>query len=302
MNIEERINFYLGKELLKNDKNIHDDPNKMTIKNKSNSQAKAKAYDEPFEKLLRDTNNQNKYFKTAFGDVMHTTDSLTLVKNRHRDWNNSVILRCLNFKRHWAFYNSETNEQITDFSNKISALFWRGATTGSLNFPANRFQLVIKWFNKHPSIDIGFNHLCQQNIDIGFIQVCQENIDFRKYLLETCKISHFLKYKYILSVEGNDKDSGLNWKLKSNSVILMAKPRVTSWLMETTLIPDYHYVLLKDDFSDLLEKIEWCNKNQDKCIEIIKNANHFMSQFADDKKEQNIEKQVINKYFKLIKA
>ena len=35
MNIEERINFYLGEELLKNDKNIHDDPNKMTIKNKS---------------------------------------------------------------------------------------------------------------------------------------------------------------------------------------------------------------------------------------------------------------------------
>ena len=31
----------------------------------------------------------------------------------------------------------------------------------------------------------------------------------------------FLKYKYILSVEGNDKDSGINWNLNSNSVVLM---------------------------------------------------------------------------------
>ena len=30
----------------------------------------------------------------------------------------------------------------------------------------------------------------------------------------------------------------------------MAKPNVVSWLMEDTLIPDYHYVLLKYDFSD----------------------------------------------------
>ena len=108
-----------------------------------------------------------------------------------------------------------------------------------------------------------------------------------------------LKYKYIVSVEGNDKDSGLNWKLNSNSVILMAKPRITTWLMETTLLPDVHYVLLKDDYSDLKEKYIWCEKNKDKCKEIIKNANKFMQQFSNEKKEQEIEEAVINKYFAL---
>ena len=286
MNIQDRINFYLGVELLKNNANIHNDPNKMTIKNKR----KIKEYDEPFEKLLRDTNNQNKYFKWAFGDIEHETDCLTLVKNRHRDWNNSVILRCLNFARHWSDYYKKPKEPIYHFSKKIPVLFWRGAATGRPCYPANRFLLIERWFNKHPSIDIGLSH------------ICQGKYAYKKYVKNTCNISHFLNYKYILSVEGNDKDSGLNWKLNSNSVVFMAKPRVTSWLMETTIVPNYHYVLLKDDFSDLLEKIKWCNNNQNKCIEIIRNANRFMSQFANNSREIEIEKKVINNYFKLIKA
>ena len=61
--------------------------------------------------------------------------------------------------------------------------------------------------------------------------------------------------------------------------------------METTLIPNYHYVLLKDDFSDLEEKLLWCETNQSKCKEIIKNANTFMEQLEID---------VINRYFKIL--
>jgi hypothetical protein len=114
-------------------------------------------------------------------------------------------------------------------------------------------------------------------------------------------IEEMLHYKYILSVEGNDKDSGLNWKLNSNSVVLMAKPRHTSWLMESTLMSDFHYVLLKDDFSDLYEKLEWCIKNQDRCKEIVENANDFMMQFADSEQEQQIEHQVINRYFEIFR-
>jgi hypothetical protein len=71
--------------------------------------------------------------------------------------------------------------------------------------------------------------------------------------------------------------------------------------METTLIPNYHYVLVKDDFSDLEKKLNWCNKNQNKCKEIIKNANTFMSQFSDIDKENNLELNVIKKYFDILK-
>jgi len=109
-----------------------------------------------------------------------------------------------------------------------------------------------------------------------------------------------LNYKYLLSVEGNDKDSGLQWKLNSNSLVMMARPICTSWLMESTLIPDYHYILLKDDFSDLVEKIIWCNAHPNECKEIINHANQFMMQFANEKIEQFIENEVIKEYFKRV--
>ena len=80
----------------------------------------------------------------------------------------------------------------------------------------------------------------------------------------------------------------------------MARPTCVSWLMESTLIENYHYILLKDDFSDLFEKFIWCNNNKNKCLNIIKNANNFMKQFANIKKEEKLERDVINNYFKLL--
>ena len=48
-------------------------------------------------------------------------------------------------------------------------------------------------------------------------------------------VEEILKYKYIISAPGNDKDSGLQWKLASNSIVLMPKPLTESWFMESKL-------------------------------------------------------------------
>lgn len=37
---------------------------------------------------------------------------------------------------------------------------------------------------------------------------------------------------------------------------------------EDNPIPDVHYISCRDDFSDLVEKIEWCRNNRDRCREI----------------------------------
>tara|TARA_Y100000389_G_scaffold146698_1_gene145456 strand:- start:19 stop:879 length:861 start_codon:yes stop_codon:yes gene_type:complete len=286
MDDNQRIDFYLGPELLKSDVDIKNEKDTQIEKNLSH-----KAYERrviPVKNLLKSTNNSKKSFKIFFGDISHKCDYLTLVKNRCYNNENSVLLRCINSVRHWNPYYEIKDTK--NFKDKIPKVIWRGTTTGDPNKAVNRFKLVSTWFNKNPNINIGFSDICQQQ-------------DFyKKYVLQKIKPEKFLEYKYILSVEGNDKDSGLNWKLNTNSLVLMAKPRVTSWLMETTLVPNYHYILLKDDFSDLEQKLKWCNNNQDKCVQIIKNAKKFMSQFSDIKKEEQIEKQVLNKYFKIIKA
>jgi hypothetical protein len=283
MNIKERINFYLGYNLI-NKKNIESDDNLININNLLN----CSIYDDNLRRLLIKTNNADKCFKFAYGDIENIHDSITLVKNRCEGNDDSVILRCLNFNRHWEPYYNKPSD--IKFELKKNCIFWRGTTTGQINRKGNRFDLVSRWFNIH------------ENIDVGFSLICQEKDNYTKYVKGECDMSTFLTYKYIISVEGNDKDSGLQWKLNSNSLILMPKPRVTTWLMETTLIPNYHYLLLEDDFSDLEEKLNWCNNNQDKCIEIIKHANTFMSQFSDNELEEQLEIDVINKYFEIIKS
>jgi len=284
MNYTDRINYYLGKNLI--EKKIDIKTENFSTINDYNTTIHPSNYANPLKELLIKTGNDKKKICCEFGDIENKKGPLNLVKNRCEDNEDSVILRCLDTSRHWGNYYSRPED--IPFEKKQNKIFWRGTTTGQEHMKGNRFDLVKKWFNKN------------ENIDVGFSFICQGKDNFKQYVSGSVSEIEFLKYKYILSIRGNDKDSGLQWKLNSNSVILMPKPTITTWLMETTLIPDFHYVLLKDDFSDLAEKLNWCNKNQDKCKNIIKNANTFMNQFADNKKEEQLEVDVINKYFELI--
>jgi len=280
LSFDDRIDFYLGSKLVAGLKDSNS--KKLTFADLDLTQH----YMKDLADLLIKTNNTDKEFYFHGGDITGKESIKTLCKNRYTGYTDSVLLRSLNFNRHWQFYYNKLPD--IPFSEKEPMIFWRGATTGSPSISANRFDLVTSWFNKHDSIDIAFSIICQKK-DI-----------YAAYIKGRVRPSEFLKYKYIISVEGNDKDSGINWKLNSNSLVMMPRPRCCSWLMETTLVPDYHYVLLKDDFSDLAEKLEWCNANQEACLDIIKHANTYMDQFADNAQEEQLEEAVINKYFKLI--
>ena len=289
MDFSNRLNFYLGKKFIARNFNNINLKNVRGVKTLNNN----KKYGKAFKVKLRKTNNHRKKFRIAFGDITKKHSIITLCKNRCADNTDSVILRCLNYERHWYnFYNRPTD---IPFKNKANKVFWRGSTTGSKQRKGNRFDLVKRWYNKDKHIDVGFSKIVQ-------VKNKQKRLELSRYVSSNCNISNFLRYKYILSVEGNDKDSGLQWKLNSNSVVLMAKPRVTSWLMETTLIPNVHYVLLEDDFSNLKKQLIWCNKNQKKFIKINKNAKKFMKQFENKKMEETLETKVINKYFNILET
>lgn len=77
----------------------------------------------------------------------------------------------------------------------------------------------------------------------------------------------------------------------------MTKPTTESWAMERFLKPFVHYIPLSDDYSDLEEKYNWCLKNENKCIEISKNATNYIEQFLDEDKELAIRKGIMKRYF-----
>jgi len=77
----------------------------------------------------------------------------------------------------------------------------------------------------------------------------------------------------------------------------MPKPRYETWFMEGTLIPDYHFIQIKDDYSDLQEKLVYYNSHLDEALQIIENAHQYIYQFKNKKQEDLISLLVIKRYF-----
>ena len=56
-------------------------------------------------------------------------------------------------------------------------------------------------------------------------------------------------------------------------------PEIPEWLpFHRRFIRDEHYVVCNTDFSDLLEKIEWCRENRSRCKAIGYNAARLFSE------------------------
>lgn len=283
-----RVDYYLGKfentdrEIVKNYNLTLKTISKFINEWPSSVPMNANQYIKSFTSLVTECKYQDKKFYVIPGDNFVKQDVYGLSKTRTHDDTKTTILRRLNIQRHWDHYYNKPAD--IPFDMKRNVLFWRGTTTSHLERLANRFTCVTKWWNKHPKIDVGFSFL-SQNRELG-----------AKFVKGKVSIQQMLRHKYILSIEGNDKDSGLNWKLNSNSLVFMAKPTCVSWLMEDQLVPNYHYILVEDEFGDLGERYEWCEQNPDQCKQIIQNANDFMKGFNDKKNEDSIEKKVFTIY------
>mmetsp|Transcript_31936 Transcript_31936/g.48163 ORF Transcript_31936/g.48163 Transcript_31936/m.48163 type:complete len:442 (+) Transcript_31936:84-1409(+) len=164
----------------------------------------------------------------------------------------------------------------TDWDDKREEVVWRGACTGveegvhsSTGFP--RLVFVEKHrFNKDKGIDVALKGRCR-----GISEKIQIKVD-QSFYRGAIDMEKLLRYKYLLSLEGNDVSTGLKWMLASNSVVFMPPPTAVSFTMESKLVPYVHYVPVKRDGSDLLSQLEWAKKNDDKCKWISEQATAYI--------------------------
>ncbi len=207
-----------------------------------------------------------------FGDITYTPKEPSITKSRpvHGDNSNSIILK-LNKVRHFIF----TNDQ-KDFLNKKDLLIGRGRIAR-----VHRIKFYEMYFN-HPLCNIG-----QTN----------KGSKHDHWWKPKMTIDEQLDFKFILCLEGNDVASNLKWVMSSNSLAVMPKPKFETWFMEGTLIQDYHYISLKDDFSDLEEKLTYYITHKEEALKIVANANDYIEQFKNKKQEDLISLLVLEKYF-----
>ena len=230
-----------------------------------------------------DTYEHTRYFKKSlqanflFKDVIHIPDVPTLQKSRPIGENNenAVILK-LEKKRHFFFVKDPYQ-----YSQKKDMLIGRGSINAPNSPQPHRVRFMETYFD-HP--------LC----DLGQVNKVGGN---PAWLKPKISIVDHLKYKFILSLEGNDVATNLKWIMSSNSIAVMPKPKYETWFMEGTLIPDFHFILINEDYSDLDKKLRYYIEHPIEAQHIVKNANAYVKQFLDNKLEDLISFLVLQKYF-----
>lgn len=210
------------------------------------------------------------------GDITYVEDIPTVVKSRpiHGENKNSVLLN-MDKVRHFIFVRDKLS-----FSEKKDKAIFRGKIEGK----KNRIQFVEKFFGN-------------SRFDIGTIDLIKP-----EWKGEKISIYDHLKYKYVMALEGNDVASNLKWIMSSNSIAVMPKPYFETWFMEGTLKPNYHYIEVKPDFSDLEEKMDYYTAHPEEAQAIINHAHEYVEQFKNKEREDIISLMVLEKYFSLLKS
>jgi hypothetical protein len=313
-----RINYYLAnvnKEIIISRKNnlLFDDKILLDKENHEKMEVKLKKYYDKYVRLnkqfdtyyikhssyFEDLYNYLQYYKEEtkeknieclfyFGDSVRFKDTPCFIKARSINANDYSVLLNLNTERHIAMLKDIPILDIP-FDKKNNSLLWRGTDT-AYDDNDKRNKTVLNYQNHK-----------NKNIDIKFTKFVN-NRDLKQYNIATkMTIEEMLKYKFLLSLEGNDVATNLKWILLSNSVVIMAKPTKCSWFMEDMLVPFVHYVPLNDDNSNIEEIYNWCMNNLDRCKTISENATKYMKKFLNNDNEKYVITEVLKGYFDKVK-
>jgi hypothetical protein len=230
-----------------------------------------------------DTFELNRYFPSnlkwlfAPGDIVTTFNLPTIAKSRPIKEcldNPNTILVNLDKVRHFMFFKDPI-----PFEKKSSQVIFRGAVHGK----PTRMLFIEKYFG-HPQFNI---------FDTSTNSIYPEEMRLHT---ETSIYDH-LKFKYILSLEGNDVASNLKWIMNSNSIAVSPPLNYETWFMEGRLKPGKHFIEVKPDFSNILEQIAYYESHPEEARKIIENAHQHCRQFFDKKRERLIALMVMRKYF-----
>jgi len=221
----------------------------------------------------------NNKFAHVLGDITYIPEIPSIVKSRPvvGDNRNSVILK-LEKLRHFVFI-----EDKIPFREKDNKIIFYAAIDGK----PHRIDFMKKYF-AHPQ--------CMCGEVVGHKSLPKE------WFVEKITIKEHLTHKFVLSLEGNDVATNLKWIMSSNCLAVMPKAKYETWFMEGRLIPDFHYVEIKDDYSDLIERMNYYIEHPAEAEKIIKNANEYVSQFKNKKREKIISLMVLQKYFSKIRT
>lgn len=169
---------------------------------------------------------------------------------------------------------------VVDWKDKIPKAVFRGSATGC-EIGTNNIRINASLLSKeYPEyLDAGivsFNRKLKKSIGQPLRLIDVKNYTKANFMT----LNEKAKHKYILNLDGHVAAFRLGHEFSLGSVILIPKSKYYLWF-SFLLQPYIHYIPIKEDLSDLIEKIKWCKENDDKCEIIAKNAKEFYHKYLD---------------------
>lgn len=231
------------------------------------------------------SHNYNKY--SPILSMSSSNDYADLMIPTWDDWCRVQYKEHKYFPRGCKDYDDHFN---TPWNQKLPTVVFRGGTTGcGVDIDTNKriklayiSHLLKKDKDKKTYLDAGitnWNVRPKKLLGQEYIKTVEyKNLPFT--LVNKLSPQEQSKYKYIVHVEGNVSAFRLSLELSMNSVILLVDSQWKIWYSHM-LEPYKHYIPIKADLSDLIEKIEWCRNNDSECEQIAKNAKIFYTTYLN---------------------
>jgi glycosyl transferase, family 25 len=165
----------------------------------------------------------------------------------------------------------------------------------NMNHSFRSYHRGIQWDTKIPKIVFGGQ---ARDSQYNFLDISMRSLEIapRTYFKEVIAPKYpnmiecdgrwidrteMVYYKYILDIDGAASTwDATAWKLNSGSVIFKPKSAWAQWFYkdinnsnnsgEGCYQAGIHYIEIRDDFSDIQEKYEWCEEHPQECMEMIR--------------------------------
>lgn len=164
-------------------------------------------------------------------------------------------------------YNNQNYN--TNWNLKIPKAIFRGSLSGLINHQNVRY-ISNKLSDEYPDL------LDAKLLHKDYYYLVQNN-KYVRYTVKQSKNNYYIdmeqqtNYKYILLLDGFVAPWRTVWALNSGSTILKQDSSYKE-LYYDELLPYFHYIPIKSDLSDLIDKIIWCQNNDSAAKNIANNA------------------------------
>ena len=196
------------------------------------------------------------------------------------------------FERNCKLYPKIEDFNVKWEDKKPTAVF-RGASTGCGVTVDTNIRLKLAYISANTPPD---EHGLLLDAGISKWQLRPRKLKWEKYLQTInvpnmnkmgINLSSFLtpiqqsEYKYLIHVDGNVSAFRLSLEMSMGCCILLVNSKYRIWF-RSLMKPMVEYVPVKEDLSDLIEKIKWCRANDKKCKQIAKNARKFYLKYLQE--------------------